>query len=757
MTLPRLAFPEVPHCIGRSARRALLAGVSFVAVASASPSWARFDPYPVPSLTNDFGGVGLLQTPTARFAPDGQLTAGYNKVSPYDRYFVTLQAMPWLEATLRYTSVSNRLYSQVPEFSGDQSYKDRGFDIKIKLLDEGRIRPALAIGARDFIGTGLFSSEYLVAGKSFGPFDASLGIGWGNLGTRGHIRNPFSYISSRFDTRGSFTPGGGDFNNDYFRGRRVAFFGGLQYATPIRGLTLKVEYDPNDYQNEALGNRFRVRTAINAGFDYKVTSWLHAAASYERGNKVGLTLTATTNFNRQTEPPKFDPPAAPVGLDAQPIPPAPPTVAKSVVPGAVSATPLSTPPTQGVIPGAGDEKTRLVTALAVQGTALFSADFKSDSVDLFVAQTRFRNMATGLGRIARAAFAVLPAKYQTVRVVLVENGVETIAVTVPRAGLVEAVKARRGPAVDALLGQTTFEEAPLALGAAGFQGPVNDGYPRPFYSIRPGLKTTIGRPEAFILYQAYVALNGGVLLGRGIGVSGQVTVNVSDNFNKLRIPSDSVLPRVRSDVAEYLRQGRTALAYAQGDYNFNIAPSLYGHVYGGLLEEMFAGVGGEVLYRQPLKNWAIGAELSYVRQRDYDQLFDLRNYRTLTGYITGYYSFPRARIDTSIRVGRYLAKDYGATFDVSREFKSGVRVGAFATFTNVSPSEFGEGRFDKGIYLTVPLDLLYTRHVRSTIGIAYRPLIRDGGQQLIIRQPLIGTTDSARKSNFVNDWTGLAD
>ncbi|OZB12783.1 MAG: hypothetical protein B7X55_13915 [Rhodobacterales bacterium 34-62-10] len=36
---------------------------------------------------------------------------------------------------------------------------DRSFDLQYKLVDEGRVRPAVAIGLRDFIGTGLFSGE----------------------------------------------------------------------------------------------------------------------------------------------------------------------------------------------------------------------------------------------------------------------------------------------------------------------------------------------------------------------------------------------------------------------------------------------------------------------------------------------------------------------------------------------------------------------------------------------------------------------
>lgn len=740
----------------------LLASASLLGLVAAPARAAPFEPYPVPALTNDFGGVGLLQTPTARFARDGQFTVGYNMVDPYDRYFVTMQAMPWLEGTLRYTSVRNRLYSGVPEFSGDQSYKDRGFDFKIKLLDEGRYRPALAIGARDFLGTGLFSSEYIVANKNFGPIDASFGIAWGNLATRDHIRNPLTLISDSFAYRAPFTAGGGALNNVYFRGERSAFFGGIQYSTPLRGLTLKVEYDSNSYQREGLDNPQPVSSAINVGLDYRILPWLNATASLERGNRFGLTVTATTNFHRQAQPPKFDPPGAPIGMEPQPIPEvgALPLSRARIAPTTVGAlasprNSLTLAPTASVIPAEGDMKERLVRALEVQGTALFSANFKGDTAELFVAQTRFYNMATGAGRVARAAFSVLPAQFEYVNIVLVENGLETLAIKVPRAGLVEAVKDRRGPALDKLLIETKFADPPLTLNKAEYIGPVDAAYPMFLYSVRPGLKTTIGRPEQFLLYQLYIALNGGILLGRGWDVTGQFTVNISNNFDKLTVQSDSVLPRVRSNIAEYLREGTTAISHLQMDYNFNIAPSLYGHVYGGLLEEMFAGVGGELLYRPATKNWAVGVDLNYVRQRDFDQFFGMQDYTVLTGHVGGYLSFPKARIDASARVGRYLAKDFGVTFDVSRVFESGVRVGGFATFTDVSAEEFGEGRFDKGLYLIVPLDLLYNKHVRSAVGVAYRPLIRDGGQQLVIRQPLINTTDPARKSNVLSGWRGL--
>jgi hypothetical protein len=279
------------------------------------------------------------------------------------------------------------------------------------------------------------------------------------------------------------------------------------------------------------------------------------------------------------------------------------------------------------------------------------------------------------------------------------------------------------------------------------------GFP---YSIRPGLRTTIGRPEQFLLYQLLLRANVAVSFGPGLFANGAFGVNIADNFDKLRIPSDSVLPRVRSDIAEYLREGKTNIPYLKADYNFDIAPNLYGHVYGGLLEEMFAGVGGEVYYRPFDKPWVVGFDINYVKQRDYDQWFDLRDYSVVTGHATFGYIFP-ASIEARVRAGRYLAGDWGATFELARTFRSGISVGAFVTKTNISAEEFGEGSFDRGIYITIPLDLIYVRNVRSGIGIGWRPLIRDGGQQLVIRNSLLGTTTSGTKGVLRRDWRDVLD
>ena len=91
-------------------------------------------------------------------------------------------------------------------------------------------------------------------------------------------------------------------------------------------------------------------------------------------------------------------------------------------------------------------------------------------------------------------------------------------------------------------------------------------------------------------------------------------------------------------------------------------------------------------------------------------------------------------------MGRYLAGDFGATLDMSRVFRNGVTIGAFATKTNVSAAQFGEGSFDKGVYLSIPFDAMLTRSSNTIANFVWKPLTRDGGAMLGRANPLYSLT-----------------
>src|SRR5690606_28622300 len=49
----------------------------------------------VPATQNDWGGIGLLQTPTARMAEEGEFAFTASHTTPYTRYNVLMQPFPW--------------------------------------------------------------------------------------------------------------------------------------------------------------------------------------------------------------------------------------------------------------------------------------------------------------------------------------------------------------------------------------------------------------------------------------------------------------------------------------------------------------------------------------------------------------------------------------------------------------------------------------------------------------------------------------
>lgn len=57
---------------------------------------------------SDFGGVGLLQTPTARMAREGEMSLNYRDNDQYRYYSASVQLFPRLETTLRYTDVRTK-------------------------------------------------------------------------------------------------------------------------------------------------------------------------------------------------------------------------------------------------------------------------------------------------------------------------------------------------------------------------------------------------------------------------------------------------------------------------------------------------------------------------------------------------------------------------------------------------------------------------------------------------------------------------
>lgn len=673
-------------------------------------------------VMGDFGGLGLLQMPSARMAEAGELGVYFSRVSPYGRFGFTLQPFDWLEGTFRYTNISNRRYG--PEaLSGEQNYKDKAFDLKLRLFEENAWWPEVAVGGRDLAGTGLFSGEFVVASKRHGDFDFSLGIGWGYLGNADNIDNPLGWLDERFDTRPENTSEdvGELKTNSWFRGP-AALFGGVQWQTPWAPLQLMLEYDGNDYGNEPQNNDQEQDSPINVGAVYRVNDWLDLRAGWERGNTAMIGVNIHVNLARRSAPLKsFDPPAPPL---------------------------RSTPPPAAAAEAAQDWKQ---VARELEDNAGFRVSRiarREREIVVEGEQTRYFHAPKAFGRSARILDRHSAEDVGWLTVVNTQHGFRVVETSVERDAFRTAV-AEDGEetAVQDLRRVTEHSTAMPREDAELYRDT-----PSPLtWGLGVGYRQNVGGPDDFILYQFSANFGAEYRFTPATWLIGGLSGNIVNNFDKFDYTAPSNLPRVRTHLREYWTSSDLTLPYLQLSHARRLDRDLFGIVYGGLLEPMFAGVGGELLYRPMNERWALGADWNWVQQRDFEQDFGLRDYKTFTGHLTGYYRGIKDVL-AELSVGRYLAGDYGATVGLSREFGNGVRFGAWATLTDAGKEEYGEGSFDKGVYISVPFDELMTTSTMRRAELVWAPLTRDGGARLARPFNLFGLTEGRNVDLFHSNF-----
>jgi hypothetical protein len=782
---------------------------------------------------NDFGATGLLQTPNARFAEDGKMNLGVSVVKPYQRAFLNIQALPWLEMGFRLTQITNRIEIGSLQFNKQQSFYDRGIDVKLRLFQETASTPQVAIGLRDIGGTGLFSSEYFAFSKRYYNWDFTTGVAWGNLGTRGQFKNPVGFLSESFKTRQG-TSTAGQFSNTFFRGENIGLFGGVEYITPIKGVRLKMELDGNDYQSEPLNNPQQVSSPLNVAAEYRPVNWVNVSVGAERGNTIMARLSFSASLKDKTTLPKLD-------KDLVPLAPRPParvlrettleesTLRKPCTPaenknfdvklvriegqtytiktalhcrpaddvlkakiaallpknknvnvavegaspthqGSAPLTPAIILPSSGMIgtvyddlvneyatqkplQQAAQQKTATATTdmLEKNGFAVTAVEEDHHTMRVWVSEGTFPERPKAIGRAARIVANNAPANVEKIQIITEDAGMRTSSVTLPRTQLEHAMQGKAS-AAELWYGAEVTNDAPAPLENATYN---TTRYPALSWGIGPGYRQSFGGPDQYYSYQVYADIGASVEWARGLSTSLHYAQDIRNNFDGIKLESGSPLPNVRSGIKNYLQQGASGITSLDTSFTRNLAPNWYGQVTGGLLEQMFGGAGAEVLYAPFTKPWAVGGNFFWVRQRGFDGKFDFLPYHTTTGHLAVYYKLPYYDLTAKVSTGRYLAGDDGQTYDLSRTFASGVTVGVFATRTDVPAEKFGEGSFDKGFYVTIPLDLFYLKSTRRTGTFAFRPVTRDGGARLGAGESLYDAVDQYRKHPLQSKWGKL--
>lgn len=721
----------------------LISSLSLISVSYASIALGNTNDWKPSQM--DFGGTGLMQIPSGRMAEEGEFNIGVSFNNDYHHYVASMQVMPWLDATIRYTRLPDVLYNSNPDYSGDNLYTDKGMDFKVRLIEESYWLPETSIGVRDFGGTGMFDGEFVAATKRFGNLDFTLGIGWGYIGQSGNVSNPVCKISDRFCNRPSdYKDKGGtvDFER-WFKGS-AALFGGIEYQTPYDPLRIKIEYDSNDYSEDwpqvRANSDMTQHTPWNVGINYRLGDWGDAKVSYQRGNTLTLGFNFYTNFNRMKAS----------WLDA----PKP----------KVQASPTSN--------NWQKASTELLHNAGYQQNTIAVSDTK------FIVsgeQVKYRDRDEALERAAAVLTHYGSDDITEFHIIEQNNGVALTETIINREDYISAANYNQL----GLTPQSTFDK--YQEPTPTFSSIVAQSIKHWDYGLSPSLQQSLGGPEAFYLFSLGLSAHSNYWLTPKLELGGAIYINIIDNYDKFNYGIDSpqsphvrneATPRVRTMFRSYV-QDPVRLSQLQLTWFEQPTESIYTQVYGGYLESMFAGVGSEILYRPMNSNWALGLDMNYLSQREADSWFGIYsdNYfyyngvnpdsqtcinnptscrayvlnQGTTGHLTTYYTPDWSFLSNTlfkVSAGKFLGGDIGARIDFSKQFKSGVIAGVYTVFTDLTADEYGEGSYNKGFYVSIPFDIMTVKPSTNRAILNWEPITRDGGQMLRKKHQLYDRTDA---------------
>lgn len=658
---------------------------------------------------NDWGVIGLIQMPSARMAKEGEVRFQGTSIYPYNLVNLFFQPLSWLEGGFRYIRIRNRLYG--PRIS-KLDYVDKSFDLKLKLWNESAYLPQLALGGQDIAGTGIFSGEYIVANKRVRDLDFTLGLGWGYLGAQSNIINPLCLWNLDYQNRSREVGVGGNFSWHSYLSGPASLFGGVVWHTPLDPLLIKLEYSSTQYDHLVKDLRSKPQTSpINIGMVYRLNSYVDLMSAYERGNTAMLGLTLHTSLGELSPIKFFDPPAPPI-LPNEP----------EVMP---------------------DWSHTAADIHQLTGWTVHHIKVIGDALHVQIENTYNSHRGTRFEKMIALLHRDAPENIKRFVFIFSEHKMNLDAKEINRATWVVQHLELIPPSLTAPSITSFKPESSYHYSRKTKNNPLLWQSKKISFSggLSPSFSQIVGGPNGYVLYQAGIYAAGELNLNHSSFLSGLFALRLTDNYDHFVYDGPSNLQRVRTDMRQYILTSTTTIPNLQLTHMEQVSENQFISVYGGLLEPMFAGAGAEWLYRPWHSPFALSIDFNLVQQRGFGQDFSLQPYQVGTGQATLYWNTGWSGVLFQLNAGQYLAGDRGVGVDLSRTFNNGIVIGAYASKTNVTAEQFGEGGFNKGLYVIVPFDDILPISTPGDAYFQWQPLMRDGGAELNRSYPLYAMTN----------------
>ncbi len=235
-------------------------------------------------------------------------------------------------------------------------------------------------------------------------------------------------------------------------------------------------------------------------------------------------------------------------------------------------------------------RTRFAQSLQAQGLTLEAMTVKGSTATIRITNGRYPAAAQALGRAARLLANSLPASVKTFDIILAQYGMPISQTRLRRQDLEELEFELDGA-------WETYARAQITSATPQDLTPVPDVFPKLSWSLTPYLQPELFDPDdpvradlglqAFASYEPF----------EGFVLSGTVRKPVVGNLSSSNRPSNSILPHVRTDVTEYIKQSDFQIKHLTAEYFFRPGKDLFGRVSAGYLETMYGGISTELLWK----------------------------------------------------------------------------------------------------------------------------------------------------------------
>ena len=672
--------------------------------------------FETPRMLNTYGMPGSIDTPTAEAFPEGQFSASSSIFGGTIRTNLSFQITDNVTVSFR--------YSRIPSETGDHGgyYWDRSFDFHYLLNKQTKFLPSIAIGLRDFIGTGLYTGEYIVATKHINKnIKLSGGLGWGRLSGK----NKHSNIFGRNNERSNLSTGvGGTLHlNHFFSGTNSPFISLSYNATPK--LELIAEMSSDDYDMEISTSKgFKRKNDLNFAIKYKLGPDFSIIGKLMHGDAIGLS--GVLALNPRNSPYKS-------GIEPAPMPLMEDRTIKD---------------TQVFM--SNDTFSRSAALLALDGIVLLSMEIDNEIVNATILDRYYLDVSQMIGRATRIFSKTVPinVKFFNITVVDYQSGFSVSQVTVKKESLRKFELMFDGP-------KKLWKDIKIDNSSPGINTNLMLSRSPITWSFYPDVDIMLFDPHSPINgslgWEAKLAYR----IRNSTTINSSVKQPILTALNDIKRGPKSGLPEVKSDFMFYYRDISTK-PYIDSltiDQYFKPLKNIYGQLNFGYLEMMYAGIRAEAIWKNIKKPYGIGLDIASIRKRNTHGDFSIssESYSTILG--TVYYDL-ESDWKVQLDAGRYLAGDHGATFSLSRTFNNGWEIGAYATLTDVKFSTFGEGSFDKGITLKAPLSWFTGKKSQAHRTTVIRPITGDGGARLNLEDDKYLYRNIAKydEKSFKDNW-----